>query len=461
MSTPHTGRRAATASSRRPSPTSLLAVLLPVATVVPLLLVGPAPDPEGTRPPSDVPLSRTTLVCPPPEGQSTVGVAHLDPDVGGRLQQTVPTDGALELRPGAVTTLDGPAAAGPVALVAEGELAPGPVGGRWDGAGPVACTRPEPDAWFTGLAAGPERSSVIHLVNPDNGPAVADLTVSGPSGPIEATQLRGVRVPGRDSLTLDLGELVPTRDDLAVHVQVERGRLGVDAVDVEDPVGGGPVTRVRVASQAEPLEQSWLLGLEPGDGEPVLHVANPGDDFVRVSLRVVTDRSEFAPAGFEELQVAAGAVGTVPLDDVLQGGAVEGAVGVRLDASAPVTATLRGVRSGDAVAQVASTPVTALTGAVLPEGPKRLVLAGADTLGTARVSVRDADGRVLERRRIEVDPSRGAVVDLPAAGRVVVVEVAGTGVSAAVTVESPRAGVVPLVEVPLTGQAAEVRPALP
>jgi hypothetical protein len=73
---------------------------------------------------------------------------------------------------------------------------------------------------------------------------------------------------------------------------------------------------------------------------------------------------------------------------------------------------------------------------------------------------RDRGGRVVAEEKVELDPGRGVVVDLPEAAQVVVVEVRRTEVVAAVEVRGPRPSIVPLAPLPLTGQVPDVRPAL-
>ena len=99
--------------------------------------------------------------------------------------------------------------------------------------------------------------------------------------------------------------------------------------------------------QAAPATTSYVLGLGGKPGDRVLAVANPGDDEVRVALRVVTQESEFTPSRLEELTVPPGATTSVDLTGVLRGDAARGAIGLRLDSSLPVTASLRTLASGD------------------------------------------------------------------------------------------------------------------
>lgn len=454
------GRRAAAEQTRRLSLPILLAVALPVLTVVALVLVGAPVETDGTRPPEAAPLARTTLVCPGPSGEDTVGVAHTDARLAGRLQQRVPDEGSVVLRPGRTTLLGRADRSGPVALVAEGELAPGPVAGRWGGAGVTACTPPAPQSWFTGLAAGPERASVLELVNPDGGPAVADVTLMTPTGPVEVPALRGIRVPGRSALTFDLGKVVPSTQELALRVVVARGRLGAGVRDVADPVGRGPTTTSVVPAQAAPATSSYLPGVDAGSDQPVLTLANPGEDEARVSLEVVTDRSEFSPAGAEELRVAPGSVEVVALEDLLGAPAAAGATGLLVQSTQPVTSTVRAVDGGEPFHVVAGEPVTGRAGAVLPQGPKRLVVAGASALGTARVVARDAAGKVVLDEVVETDPGRSAGIDLPERAQVVVVEMEKAAAVLSVRTRGPRVSVLPLADLQLTGQVPDVRPAL-
>lgn len=456
-------RRTADDGGRRVDVTVLLGVVLPLLTVGALTLVGDPEDTGRDRPPTSAPLTRTTMVCPSPAGgdaEGTVALAHSDPELGGAVEQRVPVKGTVDLRRGAVTTLDAGQRKGPVVLVAEDELAPGALAGRWDGSGTTACTEPEPEAWFTGVGAGPERSSVLELVNPDNGPAVADVTVMTPSGVEDVAALRGIRVPGRSSLTFDLGKLAPSEQDVALGVEVVRGRLGSAVLAVSDPVGGESVSRSRVPGQPTPATTSYLPGVAADWDDTTLSLANPGSDEARVRLELVSQRSEFAPADVEEIRVAPGSVEQVDLDDVLGGRAGKDTLGLRLEASGPVTASVGGTRDGARLHAVAGTPIEDQGGAVLPDGPKRVVLAGQPGLGTARVVARDRDGKVVEDRSVELDPGRGVVVDLPASAQVVVVGVDRTEALAVVEVRGPRPSLVPLVPLPLTGQVPDVRPAL-
>ena len=452
-----TGRRAA-ATSRRPSATAVLAVVVPLVTVGALTAVSPRDAAEPTRPPSSSALTRATLVCPGgAAGAADVAVANADPDRTGTL---VVGDGddTLDLPAGQVPSVS---SEDPVVVRGEDELAPGLVAGRGASAAATACPGPRPEAWFTGVGAGAEHRSVLELVNPDGGPAVADVTVHGPDGVVDVPALRGVTVRGHRAERFDLASVVPSREELAVHVRVTRGRLGSSVLDTVEEVGSDTAARDWLAAQDEPATTSYLLGLGAGRGTRVLTVANPGDSEARVELRLVAARSEFAPADVEALSVAPGAVATVDLTDVLAGEAARDAVGLRLDASGEVTAGLRTLVGDDLAHAVTGVELgTTPAGVVVPPGPKRLVLAGIPRVGSVEVSSRTADGRSLATRTVDLDQGRAARVPLPA--RAAYVEVAVADTTAVGVVEIGRRGlaVVPLVPLELAGRVADVAPAL-
>ena len=177
---------------RRLGPLDLLAIVIPLLTVAALALVRPVTDDTSSRPPAEVALTRTTLVCPAAlPGAGTVAVASAT-GRGGEVAVRQPAEDTL--------TLDGTAreaTSRPMVLQAEGDLAAGLVAGRYGDGAATSCDPPSPEQWFTGVGASAEHGSVLELTNPDRGPAVADVTVLGPDGPVDVPAMRGVTVPGR------------------------------------------------------------------------------------------------------------------------------------------------------------------------------------------------------------------------------------------------------------------------
>ena len=449
MTTPRTRRRA------RIGPVELLAVLVPLLTVAALALVRPIDEPSSTHPPTDVPLTRATLVCPTAlPGTGTIALANAD-GVTGDVTTRIPSEDTV--------SLDGTTRMGmKKALVAqaEGELAAGFAGVRYGDAAAVTCSAPAPEQWFTGVGAAPEHSSTLELVNPDGGPAVADVTVLGPDGPLEVPALRGVTVPGGRTLRFDLADVVPTRDELALHVQVSRGRLGVDVVDQVDELGRGARSRDWLPSQGEAGTTAYLLGLGGKPADRTLVLANPGESEARVQLKVITKESEFTPADTDEIRVAPGSTETVDLTDLLRSRAAQGALGVRLDSTLPVTASLRSVAAGDLFHAVAGVRIGARAALAMPRGPSRLVLSGADGVGVATYVVTDEDGEEIARERVELTPGAASRLKLPRDGAVIDLMVERSGVVAALEVGPPGLAVLPMSELVLDGRVPDVRPAL-
>ncbi|WP_248582878.1 DUF5719 family protein [Nocardioides sp. InS609-2] len=451
------GRRAATSTSRRPTPTAVLGMLVPLLTVGALVLVQPDTVPDLTRDPASTSLTRTTIVCPSavPDAE-TVAVANADPEVAGQLE--LDDDGeVLDIGAGEVPDTDSDA---PLVIRGADDLAPGLLAGRTGPAAATACVSPQPEAWFTSVGAGAEHRSVLELVNPDGGPAVADITVMGPDGLLDVPALRGVTVRGHRTERLDLADVVPSRDDLSLHVQVTRGRLASSVLDTVEDLGTDEVAREWLASQAEPASTSYLLGLGAGKGDRVLAVANPSDDEVRVEIRLVAARSEFAPAGIEELTVAPGATATVDLSKVLASKAARDALGVRIDATGQVTSTIRTLVDGDVTHAVAGLQLTDRSAAVVPTGTKRIVLAGITRVGEATVVMRTSSGKLLEPEVVDLDVGAAARIRLPAKATYVEVQLARTTAVGNIELGSRGLAVLPLEPLVLSGQIADVRPAL-
>ena len=154
----------------------------------------PRPWPSRTvRAPVETPLTTASVVCPnalPGTGSDLLGVTILgaDPDakVKGDLQVGLGASAApLPVRTRRVSTA--PQGLGPAVVTGSGDLAPGLVAGRSQSAplAAVDCAPPVADQWFTGVGADATHNSVIELVNPNAGPAIADITVRSPNGVLD------------------------------------------------------------------------------------------------------------------------------------------------------------------------------------------------------------------------------------------------------------------------------------
>ncbi|GAA1131845.1 DUF5719 family protein [Nocardioides aquiterrae] len=460
------GRRA----TSRLNVTTILALVLPVACAVALLLVRPADGPAATAAPTLTALTRSTVVCPSGTGGArVVGVTSAADRVDGSVRVGLGKDRKeVRIASGETTSVD--AGPDPVAVYGEDETAPGLVATRFGADGKAAaasCLPPAPHAWFTGVGAGAGHTSVLELTNPDSGTAVADVVVYGRRGVVDAPRLRGISVTGGSSVQLDLSSIVPRRDELSLEVVSARGRIGATVLDRYDPLGRGAPTSDWLPAQSEPATTNLLMGLPSGaDARRVLAVANSGPDEVRATVQVVSEQSVFTPKGVPDLRVPPQSTAKLNLSGPLAKIVAKGGVtGLLVTANQPVTASLRSYAGGDLARTV---PGPALDGAatvLLPPGAKgadrTLLLAGAAGAGTVAVVARTAAGEELASEKVDVSADRGFTVDLPARTELVTVTPTGTTVQGAVLLADEGATILPLTMPAMNGLVPSVRPGLP
>lgn len=457
------GRRAMQRRRTALNATTVASLLLPLVTVGALLLVTPDVPSDGAYAPQQTDLSTASVICPSGlPGSLMAYVSTAQPDASGEVSIGLGADSeTVAVTADRVTRVrsDG----GPLVVRGENELAPGLVAARF-GVKPWAsaeCRALSPDQWFTGVGAGARHTSVLELVNPDSGPALADVTLYGRTGVIDVPGLRGVAVSGGDSVRLDLGSVIPRRDDLAIRVTVARGRIGASVLDSYNELGAGDSGTDWLPAQSAPATNNVLLGLPPGTGRRTLVLANPGVDEARAKVRIVTAESVFAPQGVAEIRLAPESVKRVPLTRVLSAAIQEGALGIVVETTSPVTATLRSFVEGDLSHAVAGTRVSTPTTVIVPGGVQRLVLADAKAVGVATVVARSLAGKVLATTRVELTPGRGAVVKLPEKTVLLTITPRRTSFIGAVLVIGEGASVVRLRELVRSDLIPDVRPGLP
>jgi hypothetical protein len=450
--------------------TTVLAVLIPLLTVALLAVVRTPPVHHTTQPPSLTKLTSALVVCPSGRpgftdaAVSTASGASGDLSVlaGGRQQSVPVTTGA----PTAVDSQD--------AFVVRGSdaLAPGLVGLRSGTAplGGLACIVPVPDQWFSGLGARADHDSVIELVNPDAGPAVADITLLG-SHVVSSGRLRGILIPGHKTITLDLGTVIPRRTPFTAHVVVSRGRLAVDVLDSSTNLVTHRTLREWLPRQLVPAITNQLLGLPSGAGGRVLHLANPGENVVRAQIKVVTADTSFTPDGLAPVTVPPGATVRVPLTGELAKALKDGALGVSVEADEPLTASLLTTLADDRVLTVPAPDVTAEAATLLPvaagtkpqgkgkaEPVTARLLLSADAAGSARVTAYDDTGKRVLTRTVPSQQGHTVALDLPRGTAFVQVVPRGTPVRGAVLLTGDGATVVPLTELLTRGLVPQISP---
>ena len=229
-------------------------------------------------------------------------------------------------RPGQVavdlgSTLTGDAlevtARGPLAAGLELEQVTRGEGGSSRGLAGLRCQAPTTEAWFVGGSTQVGDSLTLVMANPDDTPALVDVTAWTSDGPADPRPGRGMVIPGRRRAAFGLDQIAPDKQWLAVHVVVQRGRVAAAIrharLDGRTPKG------VEWIPQAQPPATTVVVpGLPQGPGRRILSVTNPGPDPTVVSVQLTTPDGQFVPTGMDALPVPAGttlATELAPLTD--------------------------------------------------------------------------------------------------------------------------------------------------
>jgi len=458
----------------------VLAVVLPLVAALALFLTNPGFGTSYFHPPKTSPVSRAAVVCPGAVGTGDkLGVAAAGAGTvssadqpTSRGSQAAKPDSKASQKSVPTTTTDLPsqgvgvvsAGKAPVLVTASGSAAPGLTGTRssTDPVAAAACVSPRGDQWFTGVGAGPTHDSFVILVNPNPGPAIADLTVLSDTGPMDVPALQGIAVPGNASQEIDLGAVMPTQSPLALHAVVSRGQVAVAVRDRASKLVGGATDEDWLPAQASPGHHDLLLGLAPGDGTRQLTIANPGDRELTATLRLVSGDSTFTPEDSPTIDLSPQSVSRVDLGKILSSSAAKGALGVQVVANGPVTASLRSLGGGDVSLISRSPSIGTPTSAVVPAGSKQLLLGGATRVGAATVVTHNAAGDQLSSKRVAISPQQGVSVSLPDGAVRVDVTPDGTTFRGSVMMTTKSgAAVVQLQRQMLTSRVPFVKPGLP
>lgn len=407
---------------------SLLVVLVLLAGGA--AAAGRRPNPAALPQPAaaSAPVVGATALCPDLRQDAgtrtrvSVGVAAAPGGAGGRLlAQPLAATGAPAVlpvdRPGQVaidlgSTLSGDAlvvtARGPLAAGLEVEQVSRAEAGGGRGLAGLRCEPPGTQAWFSGGTTKVGDTLTLMLANPDDTPAVVDISAWTSDGPADRRPGRGIAVPARSRVAFALDQIAPDREWLAVHVVAERGRVAAAVrharLDGRTPKG------VDWVPQAQPPATTVVVpGLPQGPGRRILMVTNPGPDPTVVSLQLTTPDGQFVPTGLDALRVPAGttlATELAPLTD-------------RYAATVRVVSEGGPVLAGAFVYDLQEGPVReiAYAGSALPlSGPALLtdLLIDRPTESTLFLTALDADATV------DVTPVPIVGVDgpLPAAKRV-------------------------------------------
>ncbi|MEU3184254.1 DUF5719 family protein [Streptomyces sp. NPDC006923] len=219
----------------------------------------------------------------------------------------------------------------------------------------MACTAPDTDFWFPGADTEKTRQDYVHLTNPDDTAAVADIELYGKDGPLKAEVGEGITVPPRSSVPVLLSTLTTdAAADVTVHVTTRTGRVGA-VVRAADETAGSDW----LAASADPAGRVVLPGI-PADATDVRVVAfAPGDDDADLQVRLAGADGTITPAGHETLHVKSRMTASLDLADVTKGQAGSLVLGpAEGERATPVVAALRVVRGKGDKQEIAFIPAT-------------------------------------------------------------------------------------------------------
>lgn len=448
--------------------TVLAAAVLVVVTGIALVATRPHPfDQPDLAAHTSKPRSATAMCPGKPKGVAdTLDVGDAAASGSGKVELTgsgVGQRGSASVSSGKLTEKS--ASAGAVVIKAGADAASGLVAGR-STAKPLAavdCGPPQATAWFTGVGAGAAHNSVLELTNPNSGSATVDVALFDEKGPIAVPdEMRGIAIPGNSTRTFDLLHQVPREGELALSTTVVRGQVGAVVRDRAVDVVSGGGTDDWLPGQSEPSKVNRLVGLPKNPDDAQLTVANPGDDQIHVSLKLMTPRSILTPQGAPDLDVAPHGVATADLSKVL--GNAGDAYGLEVTGSSAVTAALRTVDAGDVALTTPAEAVSGQTAVVLPTDhviTKKIDVASESGSGTVEVTALSANGRKLRSRTVKVGDQGGVEITVPTNAALVQLVPHGVKVHAAAVMSGNGDTVVPFRQLRTVARNASVAPGLP
>ncbi|MEU7378416.1 MULTISPECIES: DUF5719 family protein [unclassified Streptomyces] len=381
---------------------------------------------------AQLPVERTTLVCPAPStsdiadtayasftpvttGTGSTGKAQLlpaaeasDTGAGKGTAKGGTKDGGknktaksvLEPKePGTPVTADISGGDGTALIgTAEGKFAPGwtvqqtteVTVGAGRGLLGVTCTAPDTQFWFPGASTAAGRSDYIHLTNPDDSPAVVDIQLYGTEGAVKSSAGEGITVPAHSSEPVLLSTLADSpQQDLTVHVSVRSGRVGAAVQSLDNSLGGD-----WLAASADPAGSLVLPGI-PKDATDVRLVAfTPADSDADLKVRLASPSGLITPAGHETVHLKGGTTTVVELGEVTREEAGS-LVLTPTSRSVPVVAALRILRGKGDRQETAFIPATGpvMTRATSPDNSaKGATLSLTAPTATAEVKVTASAG---------------------------------------------------------------------
>jgi len=300
---------------------------------------------------------------------------------------------------------------GGVVIQAVGAMAQGLDAEQLNPAGqPTArCGAPGSDFWFVSPVTLTLHIE-LYLLNADNVPASADVSVQTDSGPLLGSPDSGIVVPPHSLVAQSLDKLVHAARAVSLHVTTSVGRVVAAVRETNSKTQPGSWL-----PEAQPAAtQQVLAGLPGVPGTPELYVAVPGNAAALVKVTAVTPRGSYQPTGGNGISLLGHLTTGIPIPSL---GGIPASISV--SANVPVTAVL----------EIPGGPAGAL-GAVIsgsdPIQEQGVVAASPVGHGVATELVLSAPGQAASVRIAQALPGAvltgqpGQVVQVPARSTVVV-----------------------------------------
>ncbi|QNE76984.1 hypothetical protein F0344_22290 [Streptomyces finlayi] len=416
------------------TPLSLIAGVVALAAVTGFAALNAPgdPAPEVAKAAARLPVERSSLLCPAPSSSDLAATTYMSFTPAGKSAGEA---AGAELKPAAAYSADEatepdpkqdkkvPAKDGKAVLTlkepgkpvgaetskpdapalvgtATGSLAPGwtaqqttaVTAGAARGLLGATCTGPGTDFWFPGASTSKARQDYVHLTNPDDSAAVADIELYGPDGPLKSDVGDGITIPARSSVPMLISTLTSEAvEDVAVHVTTRSGRIGALVRAADDTAGSD-----WIAPSADPTGTLVLPGI-PADATSVQLVAfAPGEDDADVKVQLLGKNAAFAPAGNDTLHIKSRMTASIDLRDVTRGepGSLR-LTPVDAGRATPIVAALRvvrGTKSGREVAFIPATGPVGVRASVADNRAKGSVLSLTAPGATAEVEVTASAG---------------------------------------------------------------------
>ncbi|MGH8873487.1 MAG: DUF5719 family protein [Acidimicrobiia bacterium] len=244
------------------------------------------------------------------------------------------------------------------------------------------------------------RQHEVQLMNPYAGEALADLIVQSESGLESASQLRGISVPSRSSVVVDVGEILPGRESLSFTIEVVSG-----SVMAAGRFAAGEDTAVW-HSVSPALD--WYVPIPSGGlgGELVVSTGVGAD----VEYQLDVHGPDGLIEGFQEGVVPGRGLSVVPLADL----ELETASAIRVVSTQPVAVFLRSISEAGVAITSGSTATSSrwfLPGAGLAPGSTGsavILNAGLDEATVVVTALRDQPAAQ------QLTVPAGTVIEVPA-----------------------------------------------